>query len=274
MTRTPALALRASVAVLTAFALAACTPAAPAQPEAPAAPSAAASTAAPTAGPAPTETGSAEAPAFESQDGAVRFTLPEGWSVDDRSAMGEASEMQNRGPGWLNDLVVLDAEGEQMLWYREYYGSDFAHCYVLPADVAEPVDPLVPELRERLDAEAAARGHEPLEFQLRSGLQESIEWNGETDVPTGEWTASLALTAHVWTDGEDCGWTEEVWVGDRTATVGAVGDRPGPDSPASPIVFGSEQAARDWLAGDEAAVLLETLESIEFTGAPMLDAAP
>lgn len=271
MSRTSALALRASVAALTALALAACTPAAPAATEAPSTPSAtpSAPSAAPTAMPAPTETATetetetetADGQVFESQDGAVRFTLPEGWSVDDRSAMGGASEMYDRGPGWLNELLVLDADGDQMLWYRETYGNDFVDCYPSSADIAIPASPLT-------------SGGDEFEFQIRSGLQADIEWDGEQDVPTGAWLVTLDLMVRQSWDGEDCGWAEELPGQHRVVMVGAVGDEPDEDGQPSQIVFGSEQAARDWLEGDEAATLVEVLSSLELTDAPMLDAAP
>lgn len=222
----------------------------------------------------PSGSGEPAGQVFETQDGAMRVTLPEGWSVDDRSAMGEPSEMYDRGPGWLNDVVLLDEDGDQMLWYREQYGNDFVDCTVVPADVAQPVDPFAPALRERLDAEAAAEGRPAPELQIRSGLQEVTEWDGAQDVPTGEWTASLDLTSHLWHEGEDCGWAEEVWTGSRIVMVGAVGDQPGADGPGSQISFGSQQAALDWFAGAEVAQLLEVLESLEITDAPLLDREP
>lgn len=263
MTRTPTLALRASVACIAALALVACTPAAPAETEAPATPSSppAPSTTAPTAQPTPSETG-ADAQAFESQDGAVRFTLPEGWSVDDRSAMGPVSEMYDRGPGWLNDLVLLDETGAQMLWYREHYGNDFIDCYPSAADIAIPATP-------------RTSGGDAFEFQIRSGLQPLTEWDGEQDVPTGEWVVSLDLMVRQPPiDGDDCGWADELPAATRMVMMGAVGDQPGEQGEPSQIVFDSEQGARDWLEGAEAATLIEVLSSVELTDAPMLDEAP
>lgn len=274
MPTTTALALRASVAAAIALALTACSSTAATEPEAPTTPSTsvpAPSSVPPATDPAPSEP---DAQLFESQDGAVRFTLPEGWSVDDRSAMGEASEMYNRGPGWLNELVLLDDDGDQMLWYREDYGNDSVDCYTLPADIAVAADPLSPELRAEDEANAAAIGQEPTEFQIRSGLERGVEWDGQQDVATGEWFASLDLMQHNVSADEDCGWAEELGAGGRMAMIGAVGDHATDGGARSPIVFDSEQAARDWFESDEVATLIEVLSSVEFTGTPILDTAP
>lgn len=225
------------------------------------------------ASPSPSE-GSADEGVFESQDGAVRMQLPEGWSVVDRSAMGEASEIYNSGPAWLNDLVVVDADGDQMLWYREAYGDDSFECVVEEVDLSQSVDPFSPDLRGELDAQAEAEGRPSPEIEIRVDLMADADWDGQQSVPTGEWIVSLDLMQQIQVSGEECGWDESVWAGNRVVRVSGVGDEPGSDSPASPIVLGSEQAARDWLTSDEAGMLVEVLASIELTGAPLLDQAP
>ncbi len=277
MSRTAVRALRASAAVLAALALAACAqPAAPAAPSSPAAEPA--PTGAPTASATPAPSASADVwRAFESQDGAVRLSLPPGWTVEDRSAVEPESEMYNTGPGWLNDLVVRDGEGDAMLVYQEYYGNDSFVCAEPPAaDVAVPVEPFAPTLRAELDAAGAQHGYPPVEVQVRSGLQEDIAWDGERDVPTGQWRASLGMFALV-PSGEHCewdGWVPEIWAGNRIVIVEAVADRLQDDGAAGQIMFGSEQAARDWLESEEVATLIDVLESLELTGAPVLEEAP
>ena len=54
----------------------------------------------------------------------------------------------------------------------------------------------------------------------------------------------------------------------------AVADRLQDDGAAGQIMFGSEQAARDWLESEEVATLIDVLESLELTGAPVLEEAP
>ena len=248
MTRSPAFALRASVAVLTALALAACSPAAPTETGAPAASSA--SPAPSTATPTPEPTSSAADPvahAFESQDGAVRFLLPEGWSVDDRSAMGEASEMYNHEPGWLNDLVLLDETGAQMLWYREYYGDDSFVC----ADREWQLEVLAPVV-------IVGSAGPATDFRA--------------DGTPGAGAARMRLQSV--RTGECPGFDESIWLGNRVASVDAVSDEPGPEMPEPVIEFADEQAASAWLQGEEAAELIDVLSSMELTGAPMLDEAP
>ncbi|UOW01986.1 hypothetical protein [Agrococcus sp. SCSIO52902] len=275
MSRTAVRALRASAAVLAALALAACAqPAAPAAPSSPAAEPA--PTGAPTASATPAPSASAELwRAFESQDGAVRLSLPPGWTVEDRSAVEPESEMYNTGPGWLNDLVVRDGEGDAMLVYQEHYGNDSFVCAVPPTpDIALPVDPYASSLRTEIDGERAQHGLPAAAVQVRSGLQEEVAWDGERDVPTGEWSASLGMMMRTIIDGEDCGWAPEIWAGNRIVMVEAVADRLRDDGTGDRILFGSEQAARDWLESEEVATLIDVLESLELTGAPVLEEAP
>lgn len=262
MTRTPALALRASVAVLTALALAACTPAAPAETEAPGTPSAepAPSTPVATAEPAPTESEATGPQMFASQDGAVRIALPEGWSVDDRSAMGPVSEMYNTGPRWLNDLVLLDSTGAQMVWYRETYGDDHVVCADREWELEVPIEPHGPGMSDVTPA--------PVVIVGQAGLATDFRWDAEP----GAGGAAMGLQVQL--SGDCAGYDESIWLGDRVAHVDVVADAPGAEQPETSIAFPDEQAAHDWLQGEEAAQLIEVLSSIEFTGAPLLDQAP
>lgn len=261
MTCSPAFALRASVAVLTALALAACSPAAPTETGAAVAPSA--SPAPSTGAPTPEPTSSAADPiahAFESQDGAVRFLLPEGWSVDDRSAMGEASEMYNHEPGWLNDLVLLDETGAQMLWYREYYGDDSVVCADREWQLEVPIEPYGPAL--------AGEELAPVVIVGSAGPATDFRADGTPGAGAARMRLQSVRT------GECPGFDESIWLGDRVASVDAVSDEPGPEMPEPVIEFADEQAASAWLQGEEAAELIDVLSSMELTGAPMLDEAP
>ncbi|KAA6435169.1 hypothetical protein FQ330_05270 [Agrococcus sediminis] len=271
MSRTAVRALRASAAVLAALALAACAqPAAPAAPSSPAAEPA--PTTAPTASATPEPSASAELwRAFESQDGAVRFAVPEGWSVDDRSAMGEASEMYDRGPGWLNELVVLDGDGAQMLWYREAYGTDFADCRpIYETPIKAPVDPYSPEARAVIEQSGGSAGPS---FVLGE-LAEASTWSN--DAAPGAWSTTMGMTTTIDPSHETClDQTGVLWLGNRIAEVSVTADGAGAaGEPDTTIDFGSEQLARDWFAGEEAALLVDVLSSFEFTGAPVLEEAP
>ncbi|GEK81132.1 hypothetical protein [Agrococcus baldri] len=263
------LVLRASVAAALALALAACSPSAPAQTEAPANPSASApvtSTAPPASDPTAQDPGADER-VFVSQDGAVRFTLPDGWTVDDRSAMGEASEMYDRGPGWLNELVLLDDGGAEMVWYRERYGDDAVVCDDREWPLEVPIEPYGPELLERFQAEGWDAGR--------------VLIVGEADLATrfehGAAPEAGAVQMGLQTRferGGCAGVDESLSLGSRIAQVDVVADAPGAQTPDTTLGFPDAESARAWLDGEEAATLVELLSSIEFTGAPLLDAAP
>ncbi|WP_405218480.1 hypothetical protein [Agrococcus sp. Ld7] len=269
--RTASHALAASLVVLGSLSLAGC-----GQPVAPAAPSTPATSPPaqpePTASLTPEPTAAADGwHAFETQDGAMRMRLPDGWSVEDRSAM-EASEMYNTGPRWLNDLIVLDQDGNAMLSYEEAYGDDSSVCAEWqPADIEVAVDPYSPSMRD-----AAQDAGMPPEVQVRSDIQQLLDWDGERDVPTGDWAVSLDMLAAVPSSAE-CewdGWEAEVWAGSRLAMVRAIADEPADDGTGRQIVIRGEQEARAWFASDEAATLVDVLSTVQFTGAPLLDTAP
>ncbi len=263
-------AVHTAVAVLGVLALASCAqPGEPTvAPDGP--PPTATATATPTATAEPSASVST-APevgrAFESQDGAVRFALPEGWSVDDRSAMGDASEMYNRGPGWLNDLVVLDEQGDQMLWYREDYGIDFVDCTPEPTDAVEiEVEPFVPEVAARLE-QAGGRA------VVLAEVAPASEWG--TAAPDA-WAVAMGLAVRAGTAEEGCSdISSVVWTGSRIVHVDAVTDSPAAaDLPDTTIQFDDEQSARAWLDGAEADTIVGVLESLELSDTPILDAAP
>lgn len=263
--RHPSTTIRTLLVVVGVTVLAACAPASnePEASEAAASSDPPSTTSEPSASTAPDDLWT-----FETRDGSMRMALPDGWTVDDRSVVSPGSEMYNAGPTWLGDVVVLDADGDQMLWYRETYGTDQAlPCGQPPAAALEQsADPMTAGLRADLEAQAAATGVAVPDFQIR----------GEVAVfgAPSRWVATLGLVAGL-PDGAQCGWSGEIWAGSRLVEVDAVGDDPSSDgSPASPIAFGSEEAATAWLGGHEAATIAAVLASIELTGAPLLDYAP
>lgn len=209
---------------------------------------------------------------WATQDGAMRLRLPEGWRVDDRSAMGEASEMHDRGPGWLNDVMLLDDGGDQMLWYREAYGNDFIGCREVQADSLEiDIEPYSPALVDELERQGASAP----EALILAETAEAATW--EPDAAPGTWSVAMGVVARLpAAPGEGCSdLTEMLWLGNRIAEIDVVGDAAGADGEPDPTIdFADERGARAWLEGDEAAMLVEVLSSIELTGAPVLDAAP
>lgn len=264
-------AARASVAVLVALALASCAQPGAGPTVAPDGPPPSASASAtPTAAPSVTPSAAADARRFEAQDGAARFELPEGWTVDDRSAMGDASEMYDRGPGWLNDLVVLDADGDQMLWYREHYGTDTYDCDIEQPDVERTeIAPLAPELVAALEAD----GYDIGTTYVQVRVAEAAEFRG--DAQPGDWAVRMEVI-RVLPEEDGCvPVVSEMATGSRVVLIDAVGDTEGEQGmPDTTIDFADEQSARAWLQSDEHAAILEVLASLELTDAPMLDAAP
>lgn len=258
-------AARASVAVLAALALSSCAQPAAEPTVAPDGPPPSASASpAPTAAPSASPSAAADARRFQAQDGAVRFELPEGWTVDDRSAMGEASELYNRGPGWLNDLIVLDEDGDQMLWYREDYGNDFIDCRLVRPDAIEiEIEPFSTEL--------TAAGAEAL---ILAEVAEASEWDARRG--PGEWSVAMAVVARSSDAEEGCSdLTPVIWSDSRVMMIDAVGDAADEQGmPDTTIDFPDEQSARAWLESDEHDAIVEVLASLEITDAPMLDAAP
>lgn len=223
----------------------------------------------------PSASATAPAPAgaaWQTRDGAMRLQLPEGWSVDDRSAMGEASEMVNRGPGWLNDVMVLDAQGDRMLWYREHYGTDFVDCREVQAHSLEiGIEPFSPELVDELERQGA-----PVpQLLILAETAEASTW--AADATPGAWAVAMGVSAQMPTSpGDGCSaLTDVLYLGNRVAELDVVADDVDAAGEADTTIgFADEQAARAWLEGDEAALLVEVLSSIELTGAPMLDEAP
>lgn len=265
------LALRACITVLAALVLAGCAqPAAAPETAAPtAAPTAATETAAPTSAPV-SEAAAAEG-VFESQDGAVRFELPEGWSVDDRSAMGEASQMYDRGPGWLNDVVVVDEDGDRMVWYREHYGNDTVDCREVQTGALEiAIEPFSPELRDRLQQEPAGSGT----ALILGEVGEASTWDAAAQA--GTWSVAMGVVTQLPGAVEGCSdLTDAVWTGTRVAMIDVVADaETATGEPDTTIDFADEQSARAWMASAEADAVIGLLESMRLTDAPLLDTAP
>ncbi len=262
---------RLSIGIALVLALSACATPGSAPSSAPSepAPSAPASPAPAADAPSPTPATPA-APSFESQDGAVRFALPDGWTVEDRSALGEASEMYGRGPGWLNDLVVLDEHGDRMLWYREDYGDDSVDCGGVrewPLEI--PVDPYAPDLVSRLEAEGAS----PRPVLIIGDAGEASRWSAEASAGAG--AAQLGLRARFAPQDAQCdNLDESIPVGERVVRVDVVADSTATAQPDTLLAFSDADAARAWLDSAEAATLVDVLSSIELTGAPVLDHAP
>ncbi|ROR65943.1 hypothetical protein [Agrococcus jenensis] len=277
MTSTTA-AVRASVAVLAALALASCAqPGAEptVAPDGP--PPSASASAAPTASASPTASATASPGItvathdFEAQDGAVRFSLPEGWSVDDRSAMHEGSEMYDNGPSWLNELVVLDEDGDRMLWYREDYGNDFLECREVSAD-AERTE--ITPFSEELAAARAAEG-DPIgpTFALAE-LGEAAQFDAAGE--PGEWSVVMGVVTTLPVAQDGCSdLTDVLWSGSRVVLLDVVGDAEREDGIPDPTIdFPDEQSARAWLESAEHDAIIGVLQSLELTDAPLLDAAP
>lgn len=258
-------AARASIAVLAALALVSCAqPGAEptVAPDGP--PPSASASASPTAAPSASASSAAVARLFEAQDGAVRFELPAGWSVDDRSAMGEASEMYDRGPGWLNDLVVLDEDGDQMLWYREEYGNDFVDCRLVRAGALEvEIEPFSTEL--------AAGGAQSV---ILAEVAEASEWDARAQ--PGAWSVAMGVVARsAGAEGGCSDLTPVMWTGSRVVMIDVVGDADDESGmPDVTIDFPDEQSARAWLESAEHDAIVDVLASLELTDAPVLDAAP
>ena len=262
MTSTTA-AVRASVAVLAALALAACAqPGAEptVAPDSP--PPGASATATPTASPSPTPI-AADGEAsrvFEAQDGAVRFTLPEGWSVDDRSAMHEASEMYDNGPGWLNELVVLDEDGDRMLWYREDYGHDVVACDFEPPEY------------ERIEIAPLASADSGTTY-VQAQVAEAHALDARSD--PGAWSVAMEVVTMLPEEDGCFPFTDALWTGSRVAYIDVVGDAEREDGIPDPTIdFSDEQSARAWLGSAEHDAIIGVLQSLELTDAPLLDAAP
>ncbi|MET4098427.1 hypothetical protein ABIB37_000664 [Agrococcus sp. UYP10] len=273
MTSTTA-AVRASVAVLAALTLASCAQPGTEPTVAPDGPPPSASaTAAPTASASPTPSAAAGAASrvFEAQDGAVRFSLPEGWSVDDRSAMHEASEMYDNGPSWLNELVVLDEDGDRMLWYRERPGNDSVDCREVSAD-AERTE--ITPFSEELVAARAAEG-EPIgpTFALAE-LGEAAQFDAAGE--PGEWSVVMGVVTTLPVTQDGCSdLTDVLWSGSRVVLLDVVGDAEREDGIPDPTIdFPDEQSARAWLGSAEHDAIIGVLQSLELTDAPLLDAAP
>lgn len=276
MPRTTALALRASAVLGAALLLASCAqPGAAPTAAPPTTATPAPTTQAPTASaPEPTPSTTAEpdtAGAFEAQDGAVRFVLPEGWSIDDRSAMGEASEMYDRGPGWLNDLIVLDEDGDQMLWYRERYGNDTTDCREVMSDAVRTDIQLFSD--ETLDERAAAGDPVGASLVLAEAA-ESTRWDAMAQ--QGAWSVSMQVMTTLDETLEGCSdLTDVLWTGERAVWVDVVGDAATETGePDTTLDFADEPSARAWLQSAEAAAITGVLESMRLTAAPVLDAAP
>lgn len=276
MPRPTARALRASAVLVAALVLASCAqPATAPTATPPTTATPAPTTQAPTASaPEPTPSTTAEphtSGAFEAQDGAVRVSLPAGWSVDDRSAMGEASEMYNRGPGWLNDLIVLDEDGDQMLWYREYYGIDFIDCREVQADAARTEIALFSQ--ETLDERAAAGEPAGASFVLAE-VAESSRWDGMAG--PGTWSVAMRVVTTTDETSDGCSdLTTELWSGTRMVWVDVVSDAATETGePDTTVEFADEPSARAWLQSGEAEAIVSVLESLELRAAPVLDAAP
>ncbi len=265
-------ATRASVAVLAALALASCAQPGAEPTVAPDGPPPSASASpTPTAAPSASPSTAADARRFEAQDGAVRIELPEGWSVDDRSVMGEASEMYNRGPGWLNELVVLDENGDQMLWYREHYGNDVVDCGELWEGFEQiEIAPFSPAQV----AARAAQGNPIGPTYVVAEVAEASRFDG-TAAP-GAWSVAMRVLTTLPEAQEGCnGLTDVLWTGSRAVMIDAVGDAEGEQGmPDTTIDFTDEQSARAWLDSDEHDAIVDVLASLEITDAPMLDAAP
>jgi hypothetical protein len=260
--------IRTAVTAFTVLALASCAQPdteSTVAPDGPPPTASATATTAPTAAAQPSATPST-APdvgrAFESQDGAVRFALPEGWSVDDRSAMGEATEMYDRGPGWLNELVILDAQGDQMVWYREHYGNDYVVCGELWEGYEQTeLAPLPP-----------GQGTGPT--FIVDEVAEATRFGG-TAAP-GAWSVAMRVLTTL-PDGQDgcTGLTDVLWTGSRAVWIDAVGDSEDqPGVPDTTIDFADERSARAGLEGAEHDAIVDVLTSLELTDAPILDRAP
>lgn len=269
---TTAAAFRASAAVLAALALGSCAqPAAEptVAPDGP--PPSATATQPPAETTAPSPSSTAGARVFEAQDGAVRFALPEGWSVDDRSGMHEASEMYDRGPSWLNELVVLDEGGDRMLWYREDYGNDVVDCREVSAD-AERTE--IAPFSDALVAARAAEGNPigPTFVLAELGEAAQLDPAGEP----GAWSVVMGVVTTLPGAQEGCSdLTDVLWSGSRVVLLDVVGDAELEAGVPDPTIdFPDEQSARAWLESDEHDEIVDVLESLELTDAPLLDAAP
>lgn len=265
-------AVRACVAVLAALALASCAQPGAGPTVAPDGPRPSATATEPpadTGTPSPSSTASARI--FEAQDGAVRFELPQEWSVDDRSAMGEASEMYDRAAGWLNELVVLDEDGDQMLWHREDYGNDFVDCREVSAD-AERTE--IAPFSDALVAARAAEGNPigPTFVLAELGEASQFDASGEP----GEWSVSMGVVTTLPEAQEGCSeLTDVLWSGSRVVQIDVVGDAQDASGvPDTTIDFPDEQSARAWLESAEHDAIVGLLASLELTEAPVLDAAP
>ncbi|WAC66764.1 hypothetical protein OVA14_03030 [Agrococcus sp. SL85] len=266
-------ATSAAIVAVAALALSAC-----AQPGGDAPSSPAPSTQAPTAEATAEPTGSPTGPAdgwqsFTTQDGAISLRVPAGWSVDDRSALGEASEMYNRGPGWLNELVILDAEGSQVLWYREHYGNDAVEC---PGDdLVEPLlsVPVAPYDEAGLAAMRDGIGRE-IELAVHGDVDPEIVQQGDQYVESGRGVVELALE-NQGDPADTCGYGGPFPTGGGVGLLSAVADSAAEGGyPDTAIAFESEAAAEAWLDGEESATIVEVMASLQIAWGPRPTVAP
>lgn len=269
----PRTAVSAALVAVAALALSACAQPGGSAPSSPA-PASQAPTAEPTAEPtgSPTEHADGWQP-FTTQDGAISLRIPAGWSVDDRSALGEASEMYNRGPNWLNELVILDAEGSQMLWYREHYGNDAVECPgddLVPPTLSQPVAPYdeagLAAMRETLGRE--------IELAIHGDVQPEIVQQDDQYVESGRGVVALALESQG-DPADTCGYGGPFPTGDGIGQLSAVADAASEGGhPDTAIAFESEAAAEAWLEGEEAATIVEVMASLQIAWGPRPTVAP
>ncbi|MEE3703927.1 hypothetical protein V2H43_10995, partial [Pasteurella multocida] len=186
-------------------------------------------------------------------------------------AMGEASQMYDRGPGWLNHLIVLDEDGDQMLWYRERYGTDFEDCRSFePGSTRIEIAPFSQAMLD----ERAAQGNPIGATLVLVQVAEATTWDGTAQ--PGAWSVSMSVMRTLDDPQEGCSdLTEVLWTGSRVVFADVVGDAPAETGePDITVDFADEPSARAWLQSAEAAAITGVLESMQLTAAPVLDEAP